>query len=88
MVDSSQASFRHVFGSVLWWRLGQARDGRDEQLKVTRLDKPTLAALQDLHTRGLMDKLGTWLAVTGVAIGFVIAGLVALSDNPGQNKSP
>lgn len=29
-----------------------------------------------------MDKLGTWLAVTGVAIGFVVLVWLLFSDNP------
>ncbi len=29
-----------------------------------------------------MDKLGTWLAVTGVAIGFVVLAWLLFSDNP------
>ena len=29
-----------------------------------------------------MDKLGTWLAITGVAIGFMVLGWLLFSDNP------
>lgn len=28
-----------------------------------------------------MDKLGTWLAITGVAIGFIVLGWLLFSDN-------
>ncbi len=33
-----------------------------------------------------MDKLGTWLAVTGVAIGFVVLAWLLFSDNPADKK--
>ena len=33
-----------------------------------------------------MDKLGTWLAVTGVAIGFVVLAWLLFSDNPNDTK--
>jgi hypothetical protein len=34
-----------------------------------------------------MDKLGTWLAITGVAIGFIVLGWLLFSDNtPDKNK--
>ncbi len=33
-----------------------------------------------------MDKLGTWLAVTGVAIGFVVLAWLLFSDNPVDKK--
>ena len=34
-----------------------------------------------------MDKLGTWLAITGVAIGFIVLGWLLFSENPaGKNK--
>ena len=34
-----------------------------------------------------MDKLGTWIAITGVAIGFIVLGWLLFSDNPsGKNK--
>jgi hypothetical protein len=34
-----------------------------------------------------MDKLGTWLAITGVAIGFIVHGWLLFSDNtPDKNK--
>ncbi len=33
-----------------------------------------------------MDKLGTWLAVTGVAIGFVVRAWLLVSDNPSDKK--
>ena len=33
-----------------------------------------------------MDKLGTWLAVTGVAIGFVVLAWLLFSDNSGDKK--
>lgn len=33
-----------------------------------------------------MDKLGTWLAVTGVAIGFVVLAWLLFSDNPPDKK--
>ncbi len=29
-----------------------------------------------------MDKIGTWLAITGVAIGFIVLGWLLFSDNP------
>ena len=29
-----------------------------------------------------MDKLGTWLAITGVAIGFIVLGWLLFSENP------
>lgn len=28
-----------------------------------------------------MDKIGTWLAITGVAVGFVVLGWLLFSDN-------
>ena len=34
-----------------------------------------------------MDKLGTWLAVTGVAIGFVVLAWLLFSDNPKDKKT-
>lgn len=33
-----------------------------------------------------MDKLGTWLAVTGVAIGFVVLVWLLFSDSPSDKK--
>ena len=33
-----------------------------------------------------MDKLGTWLAVTGVATGFVVLAWLLFSDNPKDKK--
>ncbi len=33
-----------------------------------------------------MDKLGTWLAVTGVAIGFVVLAWLLFSDNSNDKK--
>ena len=33
-----------------------------------------------------MDKLGTWLAVTGVAIGFVVLAWLLFFDNPKDKK--
>ena len=36
-----------------------------------------------------MDKLGTWLAITGVAIGFIVLGWLLFSDNPkGKSSRP
>jgi hypothetical protein len=34
-----------------------------------------------------MDKLGTWLAVTGVAIGFIVLGWLLFSENPKEGKN-
>ncbi len=34
-----------------------------------------------------MDKLGTWLAVIGVAIGFIVLGWLLFSENPKENKN-
>lgn len=35
-----------------------------------------------------MDKLGTWLAITGVAIGFMVLGWLLFSENPSdKNKN-
>ena len=34
-----------------------------------------------------MDKLGTWLAVTSVAIGFIVLGWLLFSDNPSDKKN-
>lgn len=34
-----------------------------------------------------MEKLGTWLAITGVAIGFLVLAWLLFSDNP-KNKPP
>ena len=60
----------------------------DDQLKVKRLDTPTLAALQRTSTdEELMEKLGTWLAVTGVAIGFIVLVWLLFSDNPSDKKN-
>jgi hypothetical protein len=33
-----------------------------------------------------MDKLGTWLAIAGVAIGFVVLGWLLFSDNSSDRK--
>jgi hypothetical protein len=33
-----------------------------------------------------MDKLGTWLAVAGVAIGFIVLAWLLFSDNPADKK--
>jgi hypothetical protein len=33
-----------------------------------------------------MDKLGTWLAITGVAVGFVILVWLLFSENPTDKK--
>jgi hypothetical protein len=33
-----------------------------------------------------MDKLGTWLAITGVAIGFIVLGWLLFSEGP-KNKN-
>ena len=34
-----------------------------------------------------MDKLGTWVAIAGVAIGFIVLAWLLFSDNPsGNNK--
>ncbi|MCC2642564.1 MAG: hypothetical protein K0S45_2977 [Nitrospira sp.] len=33
-----------------------------------------------------MDKLGTWLAVAGVAIGFVVLAWLLFSENPTDKK--
>lgn len=33
-----------------------------------------------------MDKLGTWLAVSAVAVGFVILVWLLFADNPKDNK--
>ena len=35
-----------------------------------------------------MDKLGTWLAVTGVAIGFIVLGWLLFSENPSDKNKP
>jgi len=36
-----------------------------------------------------MDKLGTWLAITGVAIGFIVLGWLLFAENPrDKNKKP
>lgn len=29
-----------------------------------------------------MDKIGTWLAITGVAIGFIVLGWLLFSEGP------
>lgn len=34
-----------------------------------------------------MDKLGTWLAVTGVAIGFIVLGWLLFSENTSDKKN-
>jgi len=33
-----------------------------------------------------MEKLGTWLAVTGVVIGFIVLAWLLFSDNPSNKK--
>ncbi len=33
-----------------------------------------------------MDKLGTWLAVTGVAIGFIVLGWLLFSETPAEKN--
>ena len=33
-----------------------------------------------------MDKLGTWLAVAGVVIGFIVLAWLLFSDNPTDKK--
>lgn len=33
-----------------------------------------------------MDKLGTWLAITGVAIGFIVLGWLLFSGNPSDKN--
>lgn len=33
-----------------------------------------------------MDKIGTWLAIAGVAIGFVVLGWLLFSDNSSDKK--
>jgi hypothetical protein len=33
-----------------------------------------------------MDKLGTWFAITGVAIGFMVLGWLLFSDNPSDKN--
>ncbi len=33
-----------------------------------------------------MDKIGTWLAIAGVAIGFVVLGWLLFSDNSNEKK--
>ena len=33
-----------------------------------------------------MDKLGTWLAIAGVAIGFIVLGWLLFSDNSSDRK--
>jgi hypothetical protein len=33
-----------------------------------------------------MDKIGTWLAISGVAIGFIVLGWLLFSDNSRNNK--
>jgi hypothetical protein len=33
-----------------------------------------------------MDKIGTWLALTGVAIGFIVLGWLLFSENPDKKK--
>jgi len=33
-----------------------------------------------------MDKLGTWLAITGVAIGFIVLGWLLFSENPNEKN--
>jgi hypothetical protein len=36
-----------------------------------------------------MDKLGTWVAIFGVAIGFVVLGWLLFSEGPkDKNKKP
>jgi hypothetical protein len=36
-----------------------------------------------------MDKLGTWLAIIGVAIGFIVLGWLLFSETPkDKNKKP
>jgi hypothetical protein len=36
-----------------------------------------------------MDKLGTWLAITGVAIGFIVLGWLLFSENTsGKKRKP
>jgi hypothetical protein len=33
-----------------------------------------------------MDKIGTWLALTGVAIGFIVLGWLLFSEGPKDKK--
>ncbi len=33
-----------------------------------------------------MEKLGTWIAITGVAIGFFVLAWLLFSDNPKDKK--
>jgi hypothetical protein len=33
-----------------------------------------------------MDKLGTWLAITGVAIGFIVLAWLLFSENPSSKN--
>ena len=33
-----------------------------------------------------MDKIGTWLAITGVGIGFIVLGWPLCSDNPSDKS--
>lgn len=34
-----------------------------------------------------MEKLGTWLAIGGVAIGFIVLAWLLFADNPKQKKN-
>ena len=57
--------------------------------KMERLDRAIVCALQSgLIRRYAMDKLGTWLAITGVAIGFMVLGWLLFSDNSSNKKKP
>lgn len=33
-----------------------------------------------------MEKLGTWLAIAGVAIGFIVLGWLLFADSPSDKK--
>jgi hypothetical protein len=37
-----------------------------------------------------MDKLGTWIAISGVAVGFIVLAWLLFSENPRgkKNKKP
>ncbi len=57
-----------------------------------RLLRPCRPAFLNIPLGGVsnfMDKLGTWLAITGVAIGFIVLGWLLFSESPkDKNKKP
>ncbi|MCE7978102.1 MAG: acyl-CoA thioesterase [Nitrospira sp. NTP1] len=66
--------------------LGQAGDSRRAaESEAARQTHPRCVTRTSTH-EAVMDKLGTWLAVTGVAIGFVVLAWLLFSDNPSDKK--